>query len=224
MIQSLLPDGVAAEETFGDGDVADLWPEEERAVAGAVEKRRREFATARGCARRGLRRLGIAPAPILPGPDREPRWPDGVVGSLTHCAGYAAAAAALRTTHASLGIDAEAHDVLPDGVLALVALDDERAWIDEHQGTGIHYDRLLFSAKESVFKAWFALAREWLDFSEARVEIDRAASAFRATLLRPGPTVDGRPLTHFDGRFLVADGLVLTAVAVAAREPHGPGG
>ncbi|MFD0027341.1 4'-phosphopantetheinyl transferase family protein [Streptomyces sp. NPDC055059] len=90
---------------------------------------------------------------------------------MTHCPGYRAAAVASRTRLLSLGIDAEPHAPLPAGVLDLVADPVERAALARLARThpGVHWDTLLFSAKESVFKAWFPLMGSWLDFTDARL-------------------------------------------------------
>jgi 4'-phosphopantetheinyl transferase EntD len=86
-------------------------------------------------------------------------------------------------------------------------------WL-EHAPAGVHWDRLIFSAKESVYKAWFPLTRRWLDFDEAAITLDPSSGTFSARLLVPPPFVGGRSLTGFDGRFLVQDGLVLTAIVL----------
>src|SRR5437763_724778 len=78
---------------------------------------------------------------------------------------------------------------------------------------GIHWDRLLFSAKESVYKAWYPLAHAYLEFGEARLRFAPEAGRFTARLLVPGPVVAGRRLDGFAGRWLVEDGLVITAIA-----------
>jgi 4'-phosphopantetheinyl transferase EntD len=77
----------------------------------------------------------------------------------------------------------------------------------------VHWDRLLFSAKESVYKAWFPLTRRWLNFTEAAVT-PHPDGTFTARLLVPGPVVDGHPVDGFDGRWLTRDGLVLTAIVL----------
>ena len=94
MISEILPAGVECAEAFGDPPEAALFPAEEALLARAVQKRRREFATGRHCARSALGALGVGPAPILPGQAGAPQWPSGIVGSITHCAGYRAAAVA----------------------------------------------------------------------------------------------------------------------------------
>jgi 4'-phosphopantetheinyl transferase EntD len=76
---------------------------------------------------------------------------------------------------------------------------------------------MLFSAKESVYKAWFPLARRWLGFEDARIDIDPVAGTFRATLLVEGPVVNGAPLRGFEGRWLVGNGLILAAIAITRR-------
>ncbi|MET9813058.1 MULTISPECIES: 4'-phosphopantetheinyl transferase superfamily protein [unclassified Streptomyces] len=219
MIEELLPETVVTVEAYGH-ESADtpLYPEEEALMARAVAKRRREFAVVRSCARRAMEKLGVPPQPILPGERGAPGWPAGLAGSMTHCDGYGAAALVRAADLASVGIDAEIHGPLPEGVLPSVSLPAEaerlRRLAAEHPG--VHWDRLLFSAKESVYKAWFPLTGKWLDFMEADIEIT-PDGRFRAELLVPGPLVGDRRLGHFDGRWTAARGLVATAVAV----PHG---
>ena len=91
-------------------------------MARSVAKRRNEFITARHCARIALGELGFPPLPILKGDKGEPCWPEGVVGSLTHCAGYRGAVVGRAGPVRSVGVDAEPHDVLPDGVLDAISL------------------------------------------------------------------------------------------------------
>ncbi|AQS66519.1 4'-phosphopantetheinyl transferase [Streptomyces pactum] len=226
MIEDLLPDTVVTVEAHGHDDAGHLplYPEEEALVARAVAKRRREFAVVRSCARRAMEKLGVPAQAVLTGERGAPRWPAGLIGSMTHCDGYCAAALARATDLASLGIDAEPDGPLPDGVLPSVSLPAERDRLLRlaEERPGIHWDRLLFSAKESVYKAWFPLTERWLDFMEADIEIsvnpvDPRRGTLRAALLVPGPTVGGRRLTHFDGRWTAGQGLVATAVTV----PHG---
>ncbi|MCX4766342.1 4'-phosphopantetheinyl transferase superfamily protein [Streptomyces sp. NBC_01275] len=226
MIEELLPDSVVAVEAFGEEGVrefgdAPLYPQEEALVARAVAKRRREFTVVRGCARRAMEKLGVPPQPVLSGERGAPQWPAGVNGSMTHCEGYAGAALVRAVDLASLGIDAEPHQPLPEGVLSAVSLpaEAERLRRLAEERPEVHGDRLLFSAKESVYKAWFPLTRKWLDFAEADIDVsaDPAGGAhgvFRARLLVPGPMVGGRRVECFDGRWIVRRGLVATAVTV----------
>lgn len=219
MIEQILPSPIAAVEAFGDYPDAALFPGEDAIMARSPEARRREFATARACARAALARLGLPAVPLLPGLRGAPLWPEGVVGSITHCVGYRAAAVALTGDVVSLGIDAEPNEALPDdGMLDLISLGEERARLAELAVAmpTICWDRLLFSAKESVYKTWFPLARCWLDFGSAEVAIDADEGVFTARLLVPGPQVAGSSLRLLHGRWLADHGLLVTAIVVPA--------
>lgn len=213
MLESLLPEWVIGEEAFDDPPDASLFPEEEAFVARARGKRRVEFTTVRHCARRALARLDLPAAPILPGERGAPGWPPGAVGSMTHCAGYRAAA--LSRDALAVGIDAEPHGPLRPGVLGVIASPAEAEAL-ARLGPGVHGDRLLFTAKETFYKAWFPLTGEPLGFKD--VEIDFAPEgtfSVRFTgSVRPGR---GAVLTRFAGRWLVADGLVISALAIPRR-------
>ncbi|WP_439427376.1 4'-phosphopantetheinyl transferase family protein [Micromonospora sp. LA-10] len=217
MIDKLLPAAVRSVEAYGDIPDEPPYPGEAALIAAAVKSRRREFITARRCARQAMGLLGLPPAPIRSGPKREPLWPAGVVGSLTHCSGYRAAAVARAAEISSVGIDAEPHGPLPRGVLkSIVAPGDT----DTLRRVTLHdpatqWGRLLFSAKESVYKAWFPLTARWLGFEDVHLEIDPRARTFVAHLLIPGDRLDGGPpLTALSGSFLIGRGLMVTAVVV----------
>ena len=218
LLAGLLPAAAVVAETFGDQPDAGLLGAEQAAVARAVPKRRREFATGRACARAALAGLGLPPAPVPAGPRGAPDWPAGVVGSITHCDGYRAAALARRTDLASVGVDAEPDEPLPGGVLDLVARPEEQAWLAGRRAAppgGPCWDRLLFCAKEAVYKAWFPLTGQWLGFEDAAVRL-AADGTFAARLLVPGPVLGGQRLAGFTGRWRSSHGLLLTAIAVPA--------
>ncbi|MFI1931402.1 4'-phosphopantetheinyl transferase [Streptomyces sp. NPDC020330] len=229
MIERLLPAEVSCAatraETVPDGT---LFPEEAALVAKSVAKRRNDFATARACARRAMARLGLPPVAVLHGHRGRPLWPEGIVGSLTHCEGYRAAALARAADVLSLGIDAEPHAPLPTGVRELVTLpaECERIGPPAPEGTGeIHWDRVLFSAKESVFKTWYPVTGIELDFGQADLTFHQtdgtdgdhglrgdtaAGGTFTARLLLTDPALP----TTLHGHWRIEDGIVATAVLV----------
>jgi 4'-phosphopantetheinyl transferase EntD len=217
VLERILPDVAVVVSTREDREV-ELFEVEREALGQAVEKRRREFVTARACAREAFARLGLPPQPLPSGSRGEPVWPEGVVGSITHCAGYRACAVAAKSNLTTIGIDAEVAEPLPAGLLGDIALPEERRAIERLTSAdpAVSWDRLLFSIKESIFKAWFPLARSWLGFEDASVGIDRERGTFVAHLLVPGPTLNGRQLDGFNGRWMFADGLVLSAISVPA--------
>src|ERR1017187_16620 len=112
MIEEILPPAAPAADTLPDAQGAVLFRGEEAAIGRAVARPRREFTTARAGARDALARLGVPAAPIVPGERGAPQWPPGVVGSMTHCRGYRAAAVARRRDLVTIGLDAEPDDAL----------------------------------------------------------------------------------------------------------------
>ncbi|CAJ1506206.1 4'-phosphopantetheinyl transferase family protein [[Mycobacterium] burgundiense] len=216
-IAAIVPESVASAEVFHDPPGLVPLPEEEALIASSVAKRRNEFITVRHCARLALSDLGLGPAPILKGSKGEPQWPDGVVGSLTHCEGYRGAVVGSAAVVRSVGIDAEPHDVLPAGVLPAISLDIERAQLAALPD-GLHWDRILFCAKEATYKAWFPLTQRWLGFEDAHItfEVDAAGNAgtFTSEILIDPAARFGPPLTRLRGRWSVTDGLALTAIVL----------
>ncbi|KAB7758104.1 4'-phosphopantetheinyl transferase family protein [Mycolicibacterium mucogenicum] len=217
LLTQVLPDVVATAETYSDpADLVPL-PEEEPLIARSVAKRRNEFITVRHCAREALGKLDVGPVPILKGDKGEPCWPDGIVGSLTHCEGFRGAVVARATEVRSVGIDAEPHGVLPKGVLGAVALPEEQSAIGTLEGD-LHWDRILFCAKEATYKAWFPLTHRWLGFEDAHItfELDSSGTSgtFLSRILIDPAAESGPPLTELPGRFTVSNGLVLTAISL----------
>jgi len=218
VLDEIVPPQVVAVEAFDDLPDVRLYPQEEALLRKAVASRRLEFGTARWCARQALGKLGLPPAPILPGPRGAPGWPAGVAGSMTHCAGYRAAALAHTRDIAAIGIDAEPHGSLPDGVRDMFVSKEELPALADLMAAApeTSWDKLLFSAKESAYKAWFPLTQRWLGFKDASVSINPADGTFTARLLVPGPVLAGRELAEFNGRWLARDGLVITSIAIPA--------
>lgn len=217
LLGGVVPAAVATAELYDDpADLAPL-PEEEPLIARSVAKRRNEFITVRYCARRALGELGLPPVPILKGEKGEPCWPDGVVGSLTHCEGFRGAVVGRRDDVRSLGIDAEPHDVLPKGVLDAISLPVERSELSRLPA-GRHWDRILFCAKEATYKAWFPLTHRWLGFEDAHIAFDvdpcGDTGGFIARILIDPAAETGLPLETLRGRWTVRDGLALTAIVL----------
>ena len=207
MIADILPTGVVAAESFGPPGDWELLPGEASAIATADPGRRAEFAAGRIVARAALASLGAPAGPVLPGRAGEPQWPDGVVGSITHCAGYRACAVARTLDLAAIGIDAEPCLALPDGLLAEVAGAAERACLTGLGAArpGVPWDRVLFCAKEAVYKAWYSRTGQRPGLRSMTVQV-AGAGTFAAAW----------PAARLTGRWLVRDGLIVTAVTV----PH----
>jgi 4'-phosphopantetheinyl transferase EntD len=221
VIDEILPASVASAWTTEEWIEVPLYDEELLALGRAVDKRRREFVTGRACARQALVRLGSRPCSVPSGPRGEPVWPQGVVGSITHCRGYVACAVASGEILAAVGIDAEPHEPVNGEILPDIVTPAENRRVTDLSAAWptVHWDRVWFSAKEAVYKAWFALTRRWLGFHDAEVTVDGANGTFAAQLLVPGVPIDGESISSFSGRWLVRDSLTLTAVVVPHLRP-----
>ncbi|MGW7346795.1 4'-phosphopantetheinyl transferase family protein [Streptomyces sp. NPDC054854] len=216
MIERILPSRVAVSEAFQDSAGTLLFPEELRLIEKSVDSRKLEFTTARRCAREALGGLGLPPRPILPDRHGAPQWPEGVVGSITHCTGYRAAALARTTDVLLLGIDAEPNAPLPEGVLESIALPGEllRVRRMSRAAPEVHWDRLLFCMKECVYKSWYPYTGRRLEFEDADISFEAGTTTFSAELRLPGRPARTPQADPLEGRWLLHGGLLVTAVSL----------
>lgn len=211
---SLFPATVRVVE-LSDPDLAEpLFPEEELAIARAVEKRKVEFALGRTAARMALRALGFASVPLPPKADRSVAWPEGAWGSITHAERICAAIAARHSDHAGIGLDAEVDRRVQRNLWSHIATPREIARLealgDAHEAA--RRATLLFSAKESFYKAQFCASQAWVGFHDAELSFDDDGG-FEVTLLVDvaGCFTRGQ---RFAGRYAFTDQHVLTGLVL----------
>jgi 4'-phosphopantetheinyl transferase EntD len=180
-------------------------------VASAAPARRLEFANGRRLAHRALAELGRDEGPVLRGPGREPLWPRGTVGSITHCEGYAAAVACSASDLASIGIDAERAGAVDSDVEELICAPEELRWCRRAQGP-VDRRTLVFSAKESAYKALYPLVGRPIGFHEVVVRID--LSEREIALRFRGAGAEKRLNSRLTGKAGWRNGLVFTAVYI----------
>ena len=176
-----VPGVMIGHRLISPGDEHALLPEEAPAFAASVVKVRRASGAARIAARQLLTRLGYPECAIPRAASGAPTWPAGVIGSLAHDSRVAIAAVGMRRDVGAIGIDVEPAEALPAGLLDMVATPRERLSVDPYQG------RLLFVAKEAVYKAVYPLDQTFLDHHD--VEVDFAG---RKAMVRNGRTVELR--------------------------------
>ncbi|MGB0513303.1 MAG: 4'-phosphopantetheinyl transferase family protein [Wenzhouxiangellaceae bacterium] len=148
--------------------------EQPDSIRRAVPKRKAEFLAGRLAARWCMQQSGFAPepAPAIPiGQHRAPVWPKGVTGSISHTTNRAICALCPAWTAAGLGIDLE--DLLSpsraDSVAAQIH-DDRELQLAVQSGIAANAaTTLIFSAKESLFKALYPRVREYFGFEQARL-------------------------------------------------------
>lgn len=215
----LVPAHVAVHELTAADRLPAALVEEDHLPGAVAAGRRAEFAAGRFCARRALAQLGVNQAAIPVGAHRQPVWPTTCVGSITHCAELVAAAAASSSRVCAIGIDAEVHRPLPARVGRAVMGDEEEKAAGIVAAQPIHARTVIFSAKESVYKAWFALTGQRLGFRDAEVYLDPTSARsgeFEAVLLVPAPQTHSRRIDRLVGRYVCTDHVIRTAVVVAA--------
>lgn len=183
-IQSLdFPGVTIGHRLISPGDEDALLPEEVRAFAGSVVKVKRASGAARIVARQLLTQLGY-PASALPkSASGAPVWPAGVTGSLAHDSRVAIAAVGLSRDVGALGIDVEPAELLPSELLDLVATPRERLRMADDP----YHGRLLFVAKEAVYKAVYPLDQTFLEHHDVEINL-----ADRKAIVRNGRVVELR--------------------------------
>ncbi|MBW2629959.1 MAG: 4-phosphopantetheinyl transferase [Deltaproteobacteria bacterium] len=207
VFQRLLGAHVETEEV--DPHLVDggLLKAEQEAVEGAAQTRIEQFTAGRVCSRIALGRLGVAATtPVLRGEDRAPIWPPGFVGTITHTDTWCAAAVARVEDVRSIGIDLEPATPLKESLWRRVCTPKEREWLHELPAPGLT-GKILFSAKESVYKCQYPITTNFLGFHAVEVEIGEGS--FRAVFQQQSG--EFHPGDVMSGRYLVEEGLVATA-------------
>ena len=222
LVESLFPPGVAAAELRAPGDPALLDPEEALIVARAVPKRVGEFAAGRLCARSALARFGIASFAVRMARDRQPLWPAGLVGSITHTQGFCAAVIGEQARFVGLGLDTENAEAVSPGLWPSICVAEELAWIASLPAAQrTRAATLVFAAKEAFYKGQYPSTSEWLSFSDLRIvplEWAMLQGSFRVEVQRASGS--SRPLRaayRFHEDFVSAGVALLRGSSAEAR-------
>lgn len=165
-----------------------LHPLELEVLGDAVSsKRRQDFTLGRCAARYALTRAGGGNnTPVLRGEGREPIWPTGLVGSISHGSGFGVAAVAPQHIIPALGLDIQAiEDRYSDDLIARFADPDEFDWVRSDASKRTERAVKLFSAKESVFKALYPLGKVWFAFDVAHLTPIGSEDGFMAQVRLP---------------------------------------
>lgn len=188
---------------------------EERLIDGACNKRRREFRAGRHCAHRALNRLGMPDQPILRYQDGSPIWPDGYLGSITHCRDLCLAACARHDPIRGIGLDVEPLEPLKPGLASKIQIAKETACL-RTPGAKLP-DRLVFSAKESLYKCFYPIVKRFFGFHSVEIMIDMERQGFnfkpslQTQIQFPGNL-------HFHGRYEVTETHLITGCFLLADD------
>ena len=194
-LRGLLPAAAAVAATDPQAEHP-IWPGEQIA---AIPRRQREFAAGRAALRMTMATLGLPPAAIPMNPDRSPALPAGLAASISHTA--QACLAAAMTGLRGLGIDIEPDEPLPTGILDTILTQAERGTPDA---------RVIFSAKEALYKAQYPVSKTLFGFDAIAIMLQ--PGTFTATFLHP---VLGFPTgTRLSGHWTRSENHILTALVL----------
>jgi enterobactin synthetase component D len=192
-----------------------LLPEEEIFLKTlSSNKRQTEFSHGRSCAHQALAKFKLESEPIPRNAEtREPCWPEAVWGSITHSGEYAAAAVGLSDDVSGIGIDLESLSRVVDfNISRHVCVEQELEWLKTLSPAKANQGlRIIFSAKESIFKCLFPISRTYLYFKDATVEIDEDSAEFTFTISRECSGITEAGFKH-SGKFSIIDKMLLTAI------------
>lgn len=173
------------------------------------QNRKREFIAGRFCAHEAMVLANVSPEHIQIGGKGEPIWPSNIVGSITHSHGYAAAAVARKSDIVSLGLDAEIDEPLSSRVLRRISNVQEQEWVENVGGTLVqHPGKVLFSAKEATYKAWYPITQEWLGFKEVLINFHDQGNTFTVDIQKNGP------IREMHGKYTIRKDVIVTAIEV----------
>jgi len=200
-------------KTFHGGEA--LLPEERGFVARACEKRIRDFATGRHCAREALGGLGFARSPIPMAPSRAPVWPSGVTGSITHTEGYAAAVVGSKERVMGVGVDAQSlsRKITP-GMETLILTKGDADFLARSSTVLSREEKvhLAFCVKESLYKCINPLLGRFFGFDAAEmVSYSPKTGEFVVRLNKDLVWPAG---TEFSGSYILKDGVVASLLAI----------
>jgi 4'-phosphopantetheinyl transferase EntD len=215
LLDSLLDPRVSVCESRLDTAQPALYPEELSAVASAVEKRRREFAAGRACARAALKALGIPPVAIPAGDDRAPIWPGGIAGSISHSSTWCVAAVARHSDGIrSVGIDIEEATPLDELYQPDICTETERDWLSRQPADqrGLLL-KVMFSAKECAYKCQYPLTRTLVGYHAMSIMLQADAGEFSATF--EGDIGVFKAGDRLAGRFALTRGHIITAMVLS---------
>ena len=208
IVSSLFPAGVGVaigKPTMGQDS---LWPCEKEYVKNAVFSRRQEFARGRGAARLALAQLGCPKVAIAARPDRTPIWPDGYVGSISHCNGFCGAVVCKIADLSAIGFDAEVLSSSTTEIDSLMFSREERS----HFSTlpALHNWRIIaFSAKEAFYKFYYPKSGHRLTFLDIGITFSMESSLLRGAF-EVYPCNSNLSVLGHHGNWALHNGLVFS--------------
>jgi enterobactin synthetase component D len=176
-------------------------------------KRQLEFRAGRACAAAALARFGES-ATVEQAADRSPIWPSGYVGSISHDQTNVLAAVSTNWNYQSIGIDSE--NIVDQKTLATLREEiiDPVEWriLSELPLPEEARFSIAFSAKESFYKCWYPITKQFFGFKQATIQ-SVTSNSVRISMNEANPNYSQEPM-HLDVKYLVGQDAVFTAIAM----------
>ena len=113
----------------------------------------------------------------------------------------------------SVGLDAEIDEPLSSKALQRISNHQEEEWAKTVGGALVqHPGKVLFSAKEATYKAWYPITHEWLGFKEALINFHDQGNTFTVRILKNGP------IREMHGKFTIRNDVIVTAIEIPSRQ------
>jgi len=221
LLLGLFPPGVVAMETRERGDLVGLSTAEAEHVRHAKPKRAREFAAGRLCARRVLEQLDHSGWDLLVNEDRTPCWPPGIVGSISHTAGFCGAVAGEKTLFEAIGFDVEIASRVSSDLYGQFCTAEELTQLSAlPRHLADLKATLLFSAKEAFYKCQYPVTEQWLDFADIAVVFTKETSRKGSFTVRPCRPLglEERYPAPWHGRFAFSGEFIVAGIALISAD------
>lgn len=190
-----------------------LRPEEAESCGQMSAKRLREFMLGRYCARAALTALGVPDDSVPKAASREPVWPSGIVGSISHTQAVGAAVAAHDRDLIGVGVDLEDAKGLKQNIIAMICRPEERARLSATPEPE-RVAKIIFSAKESIYKCIWPTVRRYVDFQDVEITVDLAAGRYAAVAREASLPANLFPVLR--GHYFVRGDLLATTAYIRA--------
>ena len=159
------------------------------AVINTATSRQREYIAGRVLAREVLGRLGVDAQTIASGPKREPLWPTGIVGSISHNELFCAVVVAQNSVVTSVGIDIETTGRIDRPLWGhLFTAEETEHLLQLEPAAQSRQATVFFSIKEAFYKYQFPITHAWVGFKDVTVH-QEGPSFFRLTAQMSDATV-----------------------------------
>ncbi|RXJ71045.1 phosphopantetheinyl transferase [Veronia nyctiphanis] len=140
-------------------------------IVKSVKKRQAEYLAGRYLAKLAQERLNGIASEIATGPQREPLWPNGLIGSISHHQSQAVCALTKQSNpEQGIGIDIESvvDEETQAALIKTVVIEEERMLLKNYftESEGL---TAIFSAKESIFKACYPQVKGYFDFLDVQL-------------------------------------------------------